>query len=678
MPILRPALSLFLGAMAALCHAASPSGLRPLQVHEPVHLGASLESPRQVMKLGSLELSFEPGAMAQVMQADRQVGIHYQGKVRMTYLSRDPLEHSVLAFNLKANTSLAPRKTPEGLALEETFESLTLWGLGWQLPATPADAPKGADLSAGFEKQQATFRRLQATPWQHLLAVHGSPGAQQPVAVMHASAKSRPWLYLHDGVVEQKESLQVLRSETYDGQVFATQVRISEQFLGRSLRSLPLAPWLLTHLDLDLEASKSAFATLKVTETYTPLRPGLDTLCLDLVSHRLAEGRGMDAISKYSTRLLKVLSESGAELPFHHQDHSLVVRLAQPTAAQVPVKLTFHLEGDMLPFHKDDNYWDLSLADWYPNPGRTRTLATVNARIKVPSPFVPLCGGEVLRREEKDGINLLEVKFDKPISLFAAIAGNYKIKSVTQDGLTLRAAGYGGLSANSDRLLKAAFSVIRQYEHFLGPFPFKELQFVERNNYGEAQAPAGLIYLPKEAFNTHENHLTQFLAAAWINNGLAHEIAHQWWGTAVKIAREEDTWIEESLATFCAALSTLYTEGKGKPHFEKLLRTWQFEAGKAKDASSIFMANRLRPTKYGNGDDLRYRNNLVYEKGALVFARIYREIGEEKFLTFLRTYQKHAAWRMTTTADVARFLKVVTGKDHLPLLERTVWGTEMP
>ena len=23
-------------------------------------------------------------------------------------------------------------------------------------------------------------------------------------------------------------------------------------------------------------------------------------------------------------------------------------------------------------------------------------------------------------------------------------------------------------------------------------------------------------------------------------------------------------------------------------------------------------------------------------------------------------------------------LKVVTGKDHLPLLERTVWGTEMP
>ena len=41
------------------------------------------------------------------------------------------------------------------------------------------------------------------------------------------------------------------------------------------------------------------------------------------------------------------------------------------------------------------------------------------------------------------------------------------------------------------KLTNLAFIVIKYYEGFLGPFPFRELNIIEINDYGWGQAPPG-------------------------------------------------------------------------------------------------------------------------------------------------------------------------------------------
>ena len=57
---------------------------------------------------------------------------------------------------------------------------------------------------------------------------------------------------------------------------------------------------------------------------------------------------------------------------------------------------------------------------------------------------------------------------------------------------------------------------------------------------------------------------------------------------------------------------------------------------------------------------------------------VHKEIGDDQFLTFLRTFQGRLAWRFATTQDMITVLKQVTNKDFTTFFEQNFWGTEMP
>jgi aminopeptidase N len=224
-------------------------------------------------------------------------------------------------------------------------------------------------------------------------------------------------------------------------------------------------------------------------------------------------------------------------------------------------------------------------------------------------------------------------------------------------------------------LSNLAYKMIKFYEPWLGPFPFKEFNIIEIHELGFGQAPPATMFITKEAFNPLSSQDNQIFSKG-INHRFAHEIAHQYWGHVVKMGSIEEQWITEAFAEYSSSLVIKKLKGAGS--YDSMLSTWRANANDAAKVSPIPLANRISIP-----DDPRStfldRTFLIYDKGAYILAVLHKQVGDDKFFTFMRSLQGIFAWKYLTTSDIAKVMqKVDDGKDYVPFFERYYWGTEMP
>lgn len=158
-----------------------------------------------------------------------------------------------------------------------------------------------------------------------------------------------------------------------------------------------------------------------------------------------------------------------------------------------------------------------------------------------------------------------------------------------------------------------------------------------------------------------------------INHRFAHEIAHQYWGHVVKMGSYQEQWITESFAEFSACL--VMRQLKGESGYDAMVSGWRASAKMSHDRAPIPMANRLVGA---TRDAFAHRTHLVYDKGAYVLAKLHEELGEDMFLSFLRSYQGVFAWKFGTTQEMVTLLKKLTGEDYSEFFEEYFWGTSLP
>lgn len=73
------------------------------------------------------------------------------------------------------------------------------------------------------------------------------------------------------------------------------------------------------------------------------------------------------------------------------------------------------------------------------------------------------------------------------------------------------------------------------------------------NAYAWGQAPPGMMFITKEAFNPLINATGRYYSKG-VNQRFAHEIAHQDWGFVVKMGSREEQWITEAFSEFATIL----------------------------------------------------------------------------------------------------------------------------
>jgi hypothetical protein len=387
--------------------------------------------------------------------------------------------------------------------------------------------------------------------------------------------------------------------------------------------------------------------------------------------HR-SSGEGFES-SQY--RVKSVRDAARAELPFHHRNHQILVALPTPAPPGRPLQLAFEIEGDFLHRPDGDNYWVLGTEPWFPQPGLSGSYYTVRATVRVKKPFVPFAPGVTLSRREDGDDNVLEVKIDKPVERVIVAAGKYHPAEETRNGVTVRVAAYALSNQRAvKQLTDLAFAIIDYYQRFLGPFPFPEFNIIEINSYGFGQAPPGTMFITQEAFNPYTFEENQLFSQG-VNERFAHEIAHQYWGHVVKMPGPEEQWLSESFSEYCAAL---FLRGfKDKATYQSMVNHWRAKARTAHEAAPIPLAHRVSLPQDPRGNWV-IRTGLIYDKGAYLLATLHKELGDETFLTFLKSYQKSFAWKFGSTRQVYGLLKAITGKDYQPFFEQHYWGTGLP
>ncbi|HEY1252221.1 MAG TPA: M1 family aminopeptidase [Thermoanaerobaculia bacterium] len=652
--------------------AADASGLAAtLEKFDHLQVGDAVGVSDRTLTAGHFQCVLKSGRAAPIRAGDEAVGLYFEGDGTMEYLSADPVEAPVVVFNTRKATSLTAEKGDKGTRLRSAFRRL-VWLASGDVPAAGAGAA-GPPLANSFREQREKFGRVRWAPVSYAFALQRLNGSTAPLVWAEMDGGKEDLVYRLEGAENPSEGLSVLhasQSQEPEFRKYLWPVTLARCPIGRDRRDPPEPRFLLTDVDLELTASAGNDVRLSVKENVVPMGQARRVLGLDLDSVAYAEAGA--SVAARSERVRKVTDEQGRALEYDHRNNEMLVLLPEPAPPDKPVTLRFEIDGDFLVRPGGDNYWELGIWPWFPLPRLCEQYYTFHSLIRVKKPFVPFAPGVTIRREAEGDDNVLETKVDHPIQGAVVLAGKYDVHEESRNGVKIRVATYAISNPRGvKQLTDLAELVIGYYEQFLGPFPFPEYNILEINDYGFGQAPPGVMFITSEAFNPLLGDMNQIFSQG-INERFAHEIAHQYWGHVVKSPSAEEQWLEESFAEYCAALflKTHRTEAI----YTSLYKHWKRRADYANEFAPIPLANRVWDPVTG----FEIRTGLLYDKGPILLAALHKELGDETFLTFLKSYQKSFAWKFGTTKHVAGLLQYLTKKDYGPFFDKYFWGTAMP
>jgi len=132
---------------------------------------------------------------------------------------------------------------------------------------------------------------------------------------------------------------------------------------------------------------------------------------------------------------------------------------------------------------------------------------------------------------------------------------------------------------------------------------------------------------------------------------VAHEAAHQWWGSVVSVDRTEDEWLIESLANYSSLM--WLEKKKGTKDALKVLEGYRDELvakdgelGSRESAGPIVWGERLQ-----SAGSMEAWRTITYGKGAWILHMLRRRMGDERFIAMLAELRKRFAATLVTTED---------------------------
>jgi aminopeptidase N len=210
---------------------------------------------------------------------------------------------------------------------------------------------------------------------------------------------------------------------------------------------------------------------------------------------------------------------------------------------------------------------------------------------------------------------------------------------------------------------EALFDVTRRgfdfYQRAFGmsyPFGKYDQLFVpEMRSFAAMEHPGAVTFQDEYLFRSRVTDASYERRA----NTVLHEMAHMWFGNLVTMRWWEDTWLNESFATYAATLAqTSATRWTGA--WATFADSYKSRAGRQDQLPSTHPVSADIP-------DIRSMevnfDGITYYKGASVLKQLVAAIGQDDFLAALRTYFRRHAYGNTTLADLLAVLTEQSGRD---------------
>lgn len=185
----------------------------------------------------------------------------------------------------------------------------------------------------------------------------------------------------------------------------------------------------------------------------------------------------------------------------------------------------------------------------------------------------------------------------------------------------------------------AAFPrMIETFERRFGPYPLDDCTVVVTDDELEIPLEAqGMAVFGRNHLDAASHRL------------IAHELAHQWFGNSVGIARWCDIWLNEGFACFA---EWVWWDASGGPSLSE--KAEHHHARLRELPQDLVLSDP--------GPDLMF-DDRVYKRGALTLEALRRTVGDDLLFGLLREWTTRHRDGLVTTDDFIALATEVTGRD---------------
>ena len=642
------------------------------------------------LQVGRAEIQPAAGSKLYVLSAQgKAVGYLLTGSSKFVYRVEDRFSIPSAHHNLKEADGVKLSQEGDVLTATANLEGAALWG---ELPAGEVRPLEGMALPGWL--RELLLKQYTGDPARDVLSVEHNGGEGHFWALLKGTGEDFI-LDVDPRPLARSERLSRLLKPRGNGLGPFSGRRFSQRLVEQPTAGT--AWWdpeaiEVASIGTEIHVRNAKGNHVEVT-TRTKLqaqRPGLR-----LLTFRLQDGV-LDRSSQWHPYRVTHLTVNGQPAPYVHRKGDLLVTLPAASQKGQVFLLEVKAEGNIIVRPSGDNYWRFGGESWYPKPGSGgQEWSEFHVTVEVAEPQVPFAGGEVIERGSADGLNRVVTHLKGPMEYMMVIAGKYHTVTEEMGDGRVHISSYAAVKdEEANRIAQVVLSVQECLESWLGvPYPFPDLQVVEMNQWGWAQAPPGIIFITQEAFLTRasakldlESTLGSAFASRGINPRVAHEVAHAWFPHVAKVVRPEENWLSESFADYASAVcleQKMSNKKKGRQYFDRQLQEWKSWSKGAGETTSVYLAHLLSGA---DSYDFRIRYNLLYGRGPLVLHAIRQHLqekhgeeqGDRMFFVWIRSYIKNFTYKAAATPHLIAMLNQISGEDWQPFFERHIYGPETP
>jgi aminopeptidase N len=283
---------------------------------------------------------------------------------------------------------------------------------------------------------------------------------------------------------------------------------------------------------------------------------------------------------------------------------------------------------------------------WFPSNDHPLDKATFDVSVAVPAGTEAISNGVLTRQTTQLGWTRWDWRTTKPTATYLAllVIGQYELNTdVAPNGqpvITAYAENLGDVDGAARASVERTGEITEFLETKFGPYPFEA--------QGGVVPSAGLGF-------ALENQTRPAYSPAFFRRGsnsyvVAHEVAHQWFGDSVSVAKWRNIWLNEGFASYAEWLwSEEQDEGTAQELFD-----FTYASIPADDPFWQVLPGDPGPADLFDG--------AVYDRGALTVHALRNAVGDEAFFPILRTWLTDRKYGNGTIEQFVALAETISGR----------------
>jgi alanyl aminopeptidase len=280
--------------------------------------------------------------------------------------------------------------------------------------------------------------------------------------------------------------------------------------------------------------------------------------------------------------------------------------------------------------------------------------------------------------DEANGMTATRFMETKPLPsyLVAFAVGPFEAVDAgkTRNGAPIRIVVPKGRTGDVAYPVESTKRILDALEDYFGtPYPYPKLDMLACSVFNAgAMENAGLITWRQSEILTKPQDVTRNTKEEYALTA-AHEMAHQWFGDKVTMAWWDDTWLNESFASWMEAKLLIQLE----PTWDGAVDAVGVKSG-VMGQDSLDSARQIRQPIKTQNDISNAFDGITYQKGEAVLTMIERAITPDVFQKGVRLYIAKHAFGNATYDDFVGAMTEAAGKDLKPLFDSFVLQSGVP